>query len=189
MDTENSEGGEKKKKKKISTLGLLTALLLSLVACSGNQTSSSNSEISASNFIEQLQEGLSESDLPVTDMEPSTPKQDSDSEIGDYLYTGYIITDGVYAATYENLNQTELLRAHIMIDLSLATRDNLSSGSFAIINMIYYFDPSSAEEISESLNINDIQSSGISTADGANGSYKYLVTAGDMITLVYTAAQ
>ena len=76
-----------------------------------------------------------------------------------------------------------------MVDLSLATRDNLSSGSFAIINMVYYFDPSNAEEISESLNINDIKTAGISEAEGNSGSYKYLVTPGDTITLVYTVAQ
>ncbi len=176
-------------KKKLLPLALSGILLLSLVACGGNQSSSTESDISASGYIDQLYQGLTESNLPVTDMEPTTPKEDSDSEIGDYLYTGYTVTDGVYVATYENLDQTELLRTHVMVDLSLATRDNLSSGSFAIINMVYYFDPSNAEEISESLNINDIQTAGISEAEGNSGSYKYLVTPGDTITLVYTVAQ
>lgn len=170
-------------KRKLSLVLLISVFLL-ISSCAENST---DSDVSASGYIDQLYASVKDADLPIMEKDPLDPTDGYDSDIGDYIYTGYILTDGVYAATYEDPEQSNLLRVHIMVDLTLAKREALSTGSFAIYNTISYFDKKDADKISESLNTSDISASGTSEASGKNGVYKYVVdTAGNRVFLIYT---
>ena len=168
--------------KKKMLLVILAATIFLVAGCQN----SSKPNISALGYIEQLHKGLEQQELPVDDLAPSEVTEGHNSDLGDYTYTGYIVTNGVYASTYENPDQTELLQVRVTIDLALATRQNLSTGGFAIYNMISYFDQKNTDNIFDLLGANDIDTLGTSEADGENGHYKFSVNPGRNVMLVYT---
>ena len=159
--------------KRLLSVCISLSLMLYLVACGSSSQTEAN--LSASAYINQLWEGLENAELPVEELKDGSTSEGSDSDIGEYLYTGYIVTNGVYASTYESEDQTELLRVQVMMDMSLAQRDQISTGAFAITNMVYFFDEDDAEEILSDLNVEDFTSPGICEANGQHGEYEYMV--------------
>jgi hypothetical protein len=133
-------------------------LIFSLTACSSGTISAETgvTEVTTEDYISQLWSALESTDFPVETREEQPTSEGYDPDIGEYVYTGYIITNGVYASTYENEDQSKLLRTQVMIDMNMAQREQISSGAFAISNMINYFDPANAKIIGESLNTSNI---------------------------------
>lgn len=183
--------------KRILMVMLAITVLLMASACGGGdqpadpppQETPAETVVGASAYIEQLWSALEASGFPVEELGDGSTSEGKDEDIGEYLYTGYIVTDGVYVSTYETPDQTELLQVQVMMDMSIAQRDQISSGAFAISNMVYYFDTDGASSILEDLNVEDFTSAGISEASGQNGTYKYIVDSGNLrIFLVYTLA-
>ena len=168
--------------KKAILLMLLAGTIFLMAGCQKNE----KSDVSAIGYIEQLYKGLEQMELPVDELDASEVTEGHSSDLGDYIYTGYIVTDGVYASTYENPDQTELLQVRVTIDLALANRQDLSTGGFAIHNMISYFDNADVEAIFDLLGAEDIYTPGTSEADGKNGRYEFAVNPGKNIMLTYT---
>lgn len=171
--------------KRLLSACISLSLLLCLAACGNSSQTEAN--LSASAYINQLWEGLENAELPVEELKDGSTSEGSDSDIGEYLYTGYIVTDGVYVSIYESKDQSDLLRVQVMMDMSLAQRDQISTGAFAITNMVYFFDEDDAEDILSDLNVEDFTSPGISEANGQHGEYEYMVDPmNQKIFLVYT---
>lgn len=102
------------------------------------------------------------------------------------MYTGYTVTNGVYVATYENTDETELLRVQVWMDMSLAKNDEISAGAFSCSNLVNYYDKKNSSKILETLRINNLKT-GIYEADGGNGSYKSLIDLSNQtIYVIYT---
>ena len=172
---------------KLLSMILALAMILSLAACGQK---AEPVVYSADDYIDQLYSGLADADLPVSKKNSPDPSSNTDPDIGDYVYRGYVLSDGVYAATYEDPEQTKLLRVHVMIDLNLARRDYLSSGAFAVSRTIAYFDGDKADAIGERLHTSDISTAGKTDYASQTGHYEYLVdTANNRIFLVFTLAQ
>ena len=174
--------------KRLLSACISLSLLLCLAACGNSSQTEAN--LSASAYINQLWEGLENAELPVEELKDGSTSEGSDSDIGEYLYTGYIVTDGVYVSIYESKDQSDLLRVQVMMDMALAQRDQISTGAFAITNMVYFFDEDDAEVILSDLNVEDFTSPGISEANGQHGEYEYMVDpTNQKIFLVYTLEQ
>lgn len=118
-------------------------------------------------------DGLTSAKLPVNELTGSTPKESSSLELGSYMYTSYIVTDGVYVAVYESIDQQQLLKMSISIDLSLAKGDDLTSGSFAMYSLLSYFDGKTADDLWETLGMDNPQKYSDVEAAGSNGNYEF----------------
>lgn len=178
MDT----GKERETMKKTLAFILSFAMLLTLCACGEKKPEQS---LSAAGYISYLKEGLTSANLPVDDLTGSEPKESSSLELGAYIYTSYIVTDGVYVAVYESPDQSELLKLAVTVDLSLAKGDKLSTGSFALFSLLSYFDAKAADDLGEQLGMNNPQQYSVAEADGQNGSYEFGYTRNDLV-LNYT---
>lgn len=181
---------------KRASLSLLALVMVILTACSpaasGTQDSGKPapvvihySEGPAATYIDQLYTALSDASLPVLEKKATSQAPDADADIGDYLYTGYPVSKGVHAIVYEDPKQTELSRVMVTVDLS---QTKLDAGAFVLSNVIDYFDHDNAAAIADTLQLQDLTSSGISEAKGSAGSYKFMVTPGSLAMLIYTAA-
>ena len=91
--------------KRLLSACISLSLLLCLAACGNSSQTEAN--LSASAYINQLWEGLENAELPVEELKDGSTSEGSDSDIGEYLYTGYIVTDGVYVSIYESKDQSD----------------------------------------------------------------------------------
>lgn len=164
--------------KKILAFVLACTLLLTLCACGKKEQ---EQPLSATGYISLLKDGLTSANLPVDDLTGSEPKESSSLELGAYMYTSYIVTDGVYVAVYESPDQSELLKMAVTIDLSLARGDKLSTGSFALFTLLSYFDSKTADSLAEKLGMNDPQQYSSAEANGSNGTYEFGYTRNNLI--------
>lgn len=164
--------------KKALAFILSFVMLLTLCACGDKEPEQS---LSAAGYISSLKEGLTSANLPVNDLTSSEPKESSSLELGSYVYTSYIITDGVYVAVYESPDQSELLKLAVTVDLSLAKGDKLSTGSFALFSLLSYFDAKTADTLGEKLGMNNPQQYSSAEAEGNNGVYEFGYTRNNLL--------
>ena len=168
--------------KKATALGFALFLILSLPGCGSNEA---EPRMTADEYTSQLWEAYEAAGYEVNELDAGSQNTGTDSDIGEYEYTGHIVSDGVYVATYEQ--DGVLLRVQITLDFTLATGPDIELGAFAVGNLLSYADPESSDDLYASLGLDDMDE-GIYEADGHAGHYKALVgpLTTQNIVLIYT---
>lgn len=141
--------------------------------------------MTADEYTSQLWEAYEGAGYEVNELDAGSQNSGTDLDIGEYDYTGHIVSDGVYVSTYER--DGVLLRVQIMLDFTLATGPDIELAAFAIGNLLNYADSESSDDLYASLGLDDMDE-GIYEADGHAGHYKALVgpLTTQSIILLYT---
>lgn len=160
----------------------IAALTLLLTGCGASRETP---RMTADTYLSQLWAAYESAGYEVNELDEGSKNSGTDADIGEYDYTGHIVSDGVYVATYER--DGVLLRVQVWMDLTLATGPDIELGAFAMGNLLKYADPDSYEDLSTSLGL-DTMTEGVYEAEGSAGHYKVLM--GPMTTqsiyMIYT---
>ncbi len=161
---------------------LISAIILLLAGCGANREVP---RMTADTYLSQLWAAYESAGYEVNELDDGSKSSGTDTDIGEYDYTGHIVSDGVYVATYER--DGVLLRVQVWMDLTLATDPDVELGAFAMGNLLKYADPDSYEDLITSLGL-DTMTEGVYEAEGSAGRYKVLM--GPMTTqsiyIIYT---
>ena len=161
---------------------IVAAIVLLLAGCGASEQAP---RMTADTYTSQLWAAYESSGYEVNELDDGSKNSGTDADIGEYDYTGHIVSDGVYVSTYER--DGILLRVQVWMDLTLATNPDIELGAFAMGNLLKYADPDSCEDLSASLGL-DTMTEGVYEAEGSAGHYKVLMgpTTSQSIHLIYT---